>query len=206
MCSYMPTYGHRNMCVQIYAGMLCQQINCIFSSLLLKFPTSLIKVKKTHPKPANIFYMYSLQSEKLYFLWYLRFESWITKVLWERFYWMPLTFFFPVCTELEFQDCWVMSFSLIKLARGSLKSYGLYFCSIRNQNHEVSPALGRSSQRKELVFNWTTRVLRSCGERHREHQTKVCFWKSEDSFDVSYFEGKLRFAEDWSCNEGCQLV
>lgn len=43
-----------------------------------------------------------------------------------------------------------MSFSLIKLAGGSLKFYGL--CSIRNQNHVVFPVLGRSSQRKALVF------------------------------------------------------
>lgn len=45
-----------------------------------------------------------------------------------------------------------MSFSLIKLSGGSLKFYGLYFCSIQNQNHAVFPVLGKSSQRKELFF------------------------------------------------------
>lgn len=45
-----------------------------------------------------------------------------------------------------------MSFSFAKIIWKVLKFYGLYFCSIRSQNHVVFPVFGRSSQRKELVF------------------------------------------------------
>lgn len=60
-----------------------------------------------------------------------------------------------------------MSFSIMKLSGGSWKFYGLYFCSIRNQNHAVFPVLGRSSQREELV----SAELKEClghGEKETE--------------------------------------
>lgn len=113
------------------------------------------------------------------------------------------SFFSPMCTELEFQDCWVMSFYLIKLAGWSLKFYG--FCSIKKSKPCNIPSPWQELP-EEFNFLLTTRVVRLWAERHREHQTKVCFWKCWDSFDVPCFEEKLSFAEDGSCNEGWQLV